>query len=349
MPKVQPLSDAPEILVTGGAGYIGSHVCVELVEAGYRPVIVDNFCNSKPSVVDRIADISGHRPDIYQLDINDKAALERVFSERPIKAVMHFAGLKAVGESTEIPLTYYRDNVAGALTLCEVMAAHQVWNLIFSSSATVYGDPARVPIDEASPRQATNPYGRSKLMIEQILEDLAGARDSSWNISLLRYFNPIGAHPSGRIGEDPSGIPNNLVPYVSQVAIGKRECVSVYGSDYPTVDGTGVRDYIHVVDLARGHLAALKKLLGQTPACRAYNLGTGQGYSVLQVIAAFEKACGKTIPYELVARRPGDIATCFANPEFAENELDWRTEYGIEQMMQDTWRWQSANPDGYPG
>jgi len=349
MPRVQPLSDAPEVLVTGGAGYIGSHVCIELVEAGYRPVIVDNFFNSKPAVVDRIADISGYRPDVYQLDINDKAGLELVFSERSIKAVMHFAGLKAVGESTEIPLTYYRDNVAGALTLCEVMAAHRVWNLIFSSSATVYGDPARVPIDESFPRQATNPYGRSKLMIEQILEDLAGARDSNWNISLLRYFNPIGAHPSGRIGEDPAGIPNNLVPYVAQVAIGKRESVRVFGSDYPTVDGTGVRDYIHVVDLARGHLAALKKLLGQTPACRAYNLGTGQGYSVLQVIAAFEKACGKTIPYELVARRPGDIATCFADPEFAEKELGWRTEYGIEQMMQDTWRWQSANPDGYPG
>jgi UDP-glucose 4-epimerase len=347
MPTEKPLSGAPEILITGGAGYIGSHVCVELIQDGYRPVVVDNFCNSKPGVLDRVADISGHRPDVYQLDINDKGALEQVFAERPIRAVMHFAGLKAVGESAEIPLAYYRDNVAGAITLCEVMAANKVWNLIFSSSATVYGDPACVPIDESFPRQATNPYGRSKLMIEQILEDLACAREATWNISLLRYFNPIGAHSSGRIGEDPSGIPNNLVPYVSQVAIGKRESVRVFGSDYPTSDGTGVRDYIHVVDLARGHLAALKKMLGQAPACRAYNLGTGRGHSVLQVIAAFEKACGKTIPYELVARRPGDIAKCFANPEFAENELDWRAEYGIEQMMEDTWRWQSANPHGY--
>ncbi len=342
------LTDAPEVLVTGGAGYIGSHVCVELIQAGYRPVIVDNFCNSKPAVLDRIADISGHKPDLYQLDLNDKQALEQVFAERSIKAVMHFAGLKAVGESTQIPLTYYRDNVGGAITLCEVMSAHNVWNLIFSSSATVYGDPASVPIDESFPRQATNPYGRSKLMIEEILEDLASASGANWNVSLLRYFNPIGAHASGRIGEDPSGIPNNLVPYVAQVAIGKRERVSVFGADYATPDGTGVRDYIHVVDLARGHLAALNKLLDQAPGCRAYNLGTGQGYSVLQIISAFEKACGKAIPYECVARRPGDIAKCYANPEFAERELGWRAEHGIDTMMQDTWRWQNTNPNGYP-
>lgn len=349
MSTANPLAGAPEILITGGAGYIGSHVCVELIESGYRPVVVDNFCNSKPAVLDRIAGITGYRPEIYQLDLNDKSALRRVFEKRKIQGVMHFAGLKAVGESSRIPLSYYRENIGGAITLCEVMAEHRVDNLIFSSSATVYGDPASVPIDEGFPRQATNPYGRSKLMIEEMLEDLARAPNAGWNISLLRYFNPVGAHPSGDIGEDPSGIPNNLVPYLSQVTIGKLESLQVFGSDYATPDGTGVRDYIHVVDLARGHLAALKKLLGQEPGCRAYNLGTGLGYSVLQVVKAFEKASGKTIPYQLVARRPGDIAECYANPEYAAKELGWRTEYDIEQMMRDTWHWQSKNPDGYPG
>ena len=336
------------VLVTGGAGYIGSHVCVELIAAGYRPVIVDNFCNSKPAVLDRIATISGYRPSCYRLDINDRAALSEVFVAEEIQAVMHFAGLKAVGESTQIPLTYYRDNVAGTLTLCEVMAEHEVWNLIFSSSATVYGDPQTVPIDESFPRQATNPYGRSKLMVEQMLEDTAAAPEARWNLSLLRYFNPIGAHASGLIGEDPSGIPNNLVPYVAQVAIGKREAVSVFGHDYDTLDGTGVRDYIHVVDLAGGHVAALNTLLGLAPGCRAYNLGTGIGYSVLQVIAAFEQACGKTIEYTLAPRRTGDIAVCYANPEHAEQALGWRARFGLDEMMRDTWHWQSNNPEGYP-
>lgn len=341
-------ANAPIVLVTGGAGYIGSHVCVELIAAGYRPVVADNFCNSKPAVLDRIAEISAHRPKVYDLDINDRAGLQRIFSEQNIAAVMHFAGLKAVGESTQMPLTYYRDNVGGAITLCEVMAEYNVWDLIFSSSATVYGEPAIVPINEAFPRQATNPYGRSKLMIEQILEDLARAPGAQWRLSLLRYFNPIGAHPSGRIGEDPAGIPNNLVPYVAQVAIGKREQVNVFGNNYNTPDGTGVRDYIHVVDLARGHVAALNKLQRQGPGCRAYNLGTGQGYSVLEVIRAFENACGKTIPYIISPRRPGDIGTCYADPTFAENELGWRAQYGLNEMMQHTWHWQHNNPDGYP-
>ncbi|WP_041523998.1 UDP-glucose 4-epimerase GalE [Gilvimarinus agarilyticus] len=336
-----------EVLVTGGAGYIGSHVCVALIEAGFTPVIVDNFCNSKPLVVDRIAEVAGERPAVYEQDVNDRAALASVLSKHDIQAVMHFAGLKAVGESTEIPLTYYRDNVAGALTLCEAMADAGVWHLIFSSSATVYGDPASVPINEEFPRSATNPYGRSKLMIEQILEDAAAAPDSRWNVSLLRYFNPVGAHASGRLGEDPSGIPNNLVPYVAQVAVGKRPFLQVFGDDYPTPDGTGVRDYIHVVDLAAGHVAALTKSLPLEPGCRAYNLGTGIGYSVLDVVRAFEQACGKSLPYQVMPRRPGDIAKCFADPAHARQALDWRAERDLAQMMQDSWRWQSQNPDGY--
>lgn len=337
-----------EVLVTGGAGYIGSHVCVELIEAGFTPVVVDNFANSKPLVLDRVAEIAGVRPTVYELDINNREGLNTVFAQHDIRAVMHFAGLKAVGESVQIPLTYYRDNVAGAMTLCEAMSEAGLNRLIFSSSATVYGDPASVPIDESFPRSATNPYGRSKLMIEQMLEDLAAAPDSEWNITLLRYFNPVGAHSSARIGEDPSGIPNNLVPYVAQVAIGKRERVSVFGSDYNTADGTGVRDYIHVVDLARGHLASLEQLLGLTRGSRAYNLGTGRGYSVLEVINAFETACGKTIDYGLADRRPGDIARCYAAPELAERELGWCAEYGLDAMMRDTWHWQSQNPSGYP-
>ncbi|WP_339615883.1 UDP-glucose 4-epimerase GalE [uncultured Gilvimarinus sp.] len=336
-----------EVLVTGGAGYIGSHVCVALIEAGFTPVIVDNFCNSKPLVLDRIAEITGVRPAVYELDINDSTTLADVFARHNIQAVMHFAGLKAVGESTQIPLAYYRDNVAGALTLCEAMAEAGVRNLIFSSSATVYGDPASVPIDESFPRSATNPYGRSKLMIEQMLEDVAAAPESGWNISLLRYFNPVGAHQSGRIGEDPSGIPNNLVPYVAQVAVGKRPFLQVFGDDYATPDGTGVRDYIHVVDLAAGHVAALTISLPLAPGCRAYNLGTGIGCSVLEVLRAFEQACGKTLAYKVLPRRPGDIAQCYADPAFACEALGWRAERDLAQMMQDSWRWQSNNPDGY--
>ena len=336
-----------EILVTGGAGYIGSHVCVALIEAGFTPVIVDNYCNSKPLVVDRIAEVSGVRPAVYELDINDREALSAVLAKHKVQAVMHFAGLKAVGESTEIPLSYYRDNVAGALTLCEAMVDAGVWHLIFSSSATVYGDPASVPINEEFPRSATNPYGRSKLMIEQMLEDVAAAPGSSWNVSLLRYFNPVGAHASGRLGEDPSGIPNNLVPYVAQVAVGKRPFLQVFGDDYPTPDGTGVRDYIHVVDLAAGHVAALTTSLQLKPGCRAYNLGTGIGYSVLDVVRAFEQACGKSLPYQMMPRRPGDIAQCFADPAHARQTLNWQAERDLAQMMQDSWRWQSNNPDGY--
>lgn len=338
-----------EVLVTGGAGYIGSHVCVALIESGFTPVIVDNFCNSKPLVLERIAHITGLRPLVYELDVNDAAGLADVFARHEFHAVMHFAGLKAVGESSQIPLVYYRDNVAGTLTLCEVMVAAGVWNLIFSSSATVYGDPASVPIDEGFPRSATNPYGRSKLMVEQMLEDLAAAPNALWNVSLLRYFNPVGAHDSGQIGEDPAGVPNNLVPYVAQVAVGKRPFLQVFGDDYPTPDGTGVRDYIHVVDLAAGHVAALTKSLLLAPGCRAYNLGTGIGYSVLEVLRAFEQACGKTLAYQVLPRRPGDIAKCFADPTFAGKALNWRAERDLTRMMQDSWRWQSNNPNGYSG
>ncbi|MDO3383528.1 UDP-glucose 4-epimerase GalE [Gilvimarinus algae] len=335
------------ILVTGGAGYIGSHVCVELINAGFDPVIVDNFCNSSPKVLERIEQITRVKPALYELDINDVQGLQRVFAEHTVAAVMHFAGLKAVGESTQIPLTYYRDNVGGAMSLCEAMAAAGVYRLIFSSSATVYGDPASVPIDETFPRSATNPYGRSKLIIEQMLEDIARAPESRWAISLLRYFNPIGAHSSGLIGEDPAGIPNNLVPYVAQVAVGKLPFLQVFGDDYPTPDGTGVRDYIHVVDLARGHVAALEAQLAGGKGCQAYNLGTGRGYSVLEVLKAFEVACGKPLEYRIKPRRPGDIACCYADPAEAKRRLGWQAEYDLAQMMSDTWRWQSANPDGY--
>ncbi|WP_111640758.1 UDP-glucose 4-epimerase GalE [Marinimicrobium alkaliphilum] len=335
------------ILVTGGAGYIGSHVCVELINAGYQPVIIDNLCNSKLEVLNRIERIAGQRPAFYQADIADRAALDRIFTEHTITAVMHFAGLKAVGESTQIPLTYYRENVSGTITLMEAMQAHSVWQLIFSSSATVYGDPVSVPIDESFATSATNAYGRSKLMIEEIMQDCAAVPNDRWNISLLRYFNPVGAHESGLIGEDPSGIPNNLLPYVSQVAIGKLEALSVFGDDYDTVDGTGVRDYIHVVDLARGHLAALQALPKTDAGCRAYNLGTGTGYSVLQMVNAFEAASGKPVPYKIVARRPGDIASCYANAEKAKRDLNWHAQHDLAQMMTDAWRWQSQNPNGY--
>ncbi len=335
------------ILVTGGAGFIGSHVCVELINAGYTPIVVDNFSNSKPEALKRVAKITGVEPLFYQIDINDKDAMRKVFAAHSFAAVMHFAGLKAVGESSQIPMKYYRNNVAGTLTLTEVMEEFSVWNFIFSSSATVYGDPISVPIDETFATSATNPYGRSKLIVEDILRDMSKAPGNQWNISLLRYFNPVGAHESGLIGEDPAGIPNNLLPYVSQVAIGKLKELSVFGNDYPTADGTGVRDYIHVVDLALGHLAALKGLEKTTRGCRAYNLGTGVGYSVLQIVSAFEMASGKNVPYKIVPRRPGDIASCYAEPRLAKAELGWQAKFGLERMMQDAWRWQSQNPNGY--
>ncbi len=334
-----------KVLVTGGAGYIGSHTCVELLNAGHEIVVIDNLSNSSPESLRRVEKITGKRIRLEIIDIRDAQALDRIFSADAIDAVIHFAGLKAVGESVSQPLHYYQNNVQGTLTLCEVMARHHVFNLVFSSSATVYGDPHTVPITEDFPLSATNPYGRSKLMVEEILRDL-GKSDTRWNCILLRYFNPVGAHASGLIGEDPNGIPNNLLPYISQVAVGKLECLSVFGNDYPTQDGTGVRDFIHVVDLAIGHLKALEKL-ASNPRVVAYNLGTGQGYSVLDMIAAFEKASDRKINFKFAPRRPGDIATCFAAPEFAARELNWRAERGIEEMTRDGWNWQKNNPQGY--
>ncbi len=335
------------ILVTGGAGYIGSHTCVELLNAGYEIVIVDNMSNSKPEALKRITEITGKQFKFYKIDILDKEGLEKVFNENSIDAVIHFAGLKAVGESVEIPLKYYHNNITGTLILCEVMQKFSVLKIVFSSSATVYGMPERVPISEDFPLGATNPYGRTKLMIEEILRDTF-VSNNAWSIALLRYFNPIGAHESGRIGEDPNGIPNNLMPFITQVAVGKLERLRVFGNDYPTVDGTGVRDYIHVVDLAIGHLRALEKVMSNNMV-EAYNLGTGQGYSVLQIVSAFEKASGKKIPYELVDRRPGDIAICYADPKKAKSELNWSARKGIEEMCIDSWRWQSNNANGYDG
>lgn len=333
------------ILVTGGAGYIGSHACVELLNAGYDVTVVDNLLNSKEESLKRVQEITGKTLEFHPVDLLDKEALNGIFDAKKIDAVIHFAGLKAVGESVSIPLRYYHNNITGTLNLCEVMAAHNVKQLVFSSSATVYGDPHTVPITEDFPTSATNPYGWTKWMIEQILRDLYRS-DKSWNIALLRYFNPIGAHASGKIGEDPNGIPNNLLPYIAQVAVGKLPKVSVFGNDYPTPDGTGVRDYIHVVDLCIGHVKALEKL--QTlPGLVTYNLGTGKGYSVLQVIAAFEKACGKPIPHQIVARRPGDVAACYADPAKAKAELGWVATRGIEEMCVDSWAWQSKNPNGY--
>lgn len=335
------------ILVTGGAGFIGSHVCVELINHGYLPVVVDNLCNSKFEALKRVTTIAGVEPVFYEVDINDKEAMRKVFAAHSFAAVMHFAGLKAVGESNQIPMKYYRYNVAGSLSLTEVMEEFKVWKLIFSSSATVYGDPVSVPIDESFATSATNPYGRSKLMVEEMMQDIAKAPKSQWNISLLRYFNPVGAHESGMIGEDPAGIPNNLLPFVAQVAIGKLKELSVFGDDYSTVDGTGVRDYIHVVDLAKGHVAALQGLDKSGVGCRAYNLGTGRGYSVLEMVKAFEVASGRPVPYKIVPRRAGDIASCYADPVKAKSELGWTAEFGLERMMQDAWRWQSKNPNGY--
>ncbi len=333
------------ILVTGGAGYIGSHTCVELLEAGQEVIIVDNFSNSKPESITRITDITGRPPKLYETDILDKEALNKIFETNEIEAVIHFAGLKAVGESVNIPLTYYHTNITGTLTLCEVMQEHKVKKIVFSSSATVYGDPATTPINETFPLSATNPYGRTKLMIEEILRDLY-ISDNTWSISLLRYFNPIGAHESGTMGEDPNGIPNNLMPFITQVAVGKRNELSVFGNDYETHDGTGVRDYIHVVDLAKGHLCALKYVL-ENQTVEAINLGTGIGYSVLDVVKAFEKANDRPIPYRVVDRRPGDIATCFADPKKAKELLGWSTEKNIDDMCRDSWKWQRQNPNGY--
>jgi UDP-glucose 4-epimerase len=333
------------ILVTGGTGYIGSHACVELLQAGYEVIVVDNLCNSKEESLKRVKKITGKAPEFHKLDLLDKKALNAIFNNSTIDAVMHFSGLKAVGESVKIPLRYYHNNVTGTLILCEVMGMHNVKNLVFSSSATVYGDPHKVPITEDFPLSVTNPYGRSKLMIEDILRDIHLA-DGAWNTAILRYFNPVGAHPSGLIGEDPDGIPNNLLPYISQVAVGKLPELSVFGNDYPTNDGTGVRDYIHVTDLVIGHIKALKKLMSN-PGIVTYNLGTGRGYSVLEMVKAFEKASGKKIPYKVAERRPGDVASCYADPSKAKSDLGWTSDRGISEMCDDTWRWQSKNPNGY--
>ena len=334
------------VLVTGGAGYIGSHTCLELLESGNRVFVLDNLSNSNLEGLRRVEELTGKKVEFHKVDLLDMAAVQKVFTSCPdIEAVIHFAGLKAVGESVEQPQRYYENNITGTLNLCRAMAENNVKNIVFSSSATVYGDPATVPITEDFPLSCTNPYGRTKLMVEDILSDLHVA-DPQWNVVLLRYFNPVGAHKSGRIGEDPSGIPNNLMPYISQVAVGALEKLSVFGDDYATPDGTGVRDYIHVVDLAQGHLAALEKLESQ-PGVVIYNLGTGNGYSVLDMVVAFEKASGKNVPYQIVDRRPGDIAQCFADPTLAAKELGWRAIRGLEEMCEDTWRWQSDNPHGF--
>ncbi|AOI69672.1 UDP-glucose 4-epimerase GalE [Burkholderia ubonensis] len=333
------------ILVTGGAGYIGSHTAVELLDHGYDVVIVDNLINSKAESVRRVAQITGKTPAFHQVDVCDEAALAKVFDAHPITGAIHFAALKSVGESVAKPLEYYRNNIGGLLTVLKVMRERNVKQFVFSSSATVYGVPERSPIDESFPLSATNPYGQSKLIAEQVLRDLE-LSDPSWRIATLRYFNPVGAHASGLIGEDPAGIPNNLMPYVAQVAVGKLAKLRVFGSDYPTPDGTGVRDYIHVVDLAQGHIAALDALV-KRDASFVVNLGTGQGYSVLEVVRAFEKASGRPVPYELVARRPGDVAECYANPQAAADVIGWRAKFGLDEMCVDHWRWQENNPNGF--
>ncbi|HEX6982578.1 MAG TPA: UDP-glucose 4-epimerase GalE [Balneolaceae bacterium] len=333
------------ILVTGGAGYIGSHTVLELLNQDKSVVVVDNLDNSKKEALDRVEEITGRQLTFYETDLLNKDALNDIFSSHNINSVIHFAGYKAVGESVSKPLKYYHNNITGTLYLCEMMKKHGVMNLVFSSSATVYGDPHKVPIKEDFPLSATNPYGRTKLFIEEILRDLH-VSDENWNIALLRYFNPVGAHRSGQIGEDPNDIPNNLMPYITQVAVGKLNELSVFGDDYPTHDGTGVRDYIHVVDLAVGHLKALEKL-ESSPGVVAYNLGTGRGYSVLDVVKAFEKASGKDVPYKITDRRPGDIASCYADPSKAEKELNWKAKHNLVDMCKDSWRWQSENPEGY--
>ncbi len=333
------------ILVTGGAGYIGSHTCVELLNAGYEIVVLDNLSNSSVKSLDAVKKITGKDFPFYEVDLLDYEGTEDVFKREKIDSVIHFAGLKAVGESTQIPLRYYHNNITGTINLVDIMQKYGVFNIVFSSSATVYGMPKTVPITEDFPLSTTNPYGSTKLMLENILTDVFKA-NNKWSVTLLRYFNPIGAHKSGLIGEDPKGIPNNLLPYVAQVAVGKLEKVHVFGNDYPTPDGTGVRDYIHVVDLAIGHLKAVEKKT-DVQGVHIYNLGTGNGYSVLQVIGAFEKACGKKLPYQIDERRPGDIAECWADPAKAAKELDWKAEREIAEMCEDSWRWQSMNPNGY--
>ena len=336
------------ILVAGGAGYIGSHTCVELLNAGYEVVVVDNLYNSSEEALKRVEQITGKTVKFYEADVLDREALEKIFDAEDIDSVINFAGLKAVGESVQKPLEYYHNNITGTLILCDVMRNHGVKNIIFSSSATVYGDPAFIPITEECPKgQITNPYGQTKGMLEQILTDFHVA-DPEWNVVLLRYFNPIGAHESGMIGENPHGIPNNLLPYVAKVAAGQLECVNVFGDDYDTPDGTGVRDYIHVVDLATGHIKALEKLVTH-PGLVTYNLGTGVGYSVLDIIKNFEKACGKEIPYKITPRRPGDIDMCYADPAKAKEELGWEATRSIDKMCEDAWRWQTKNPNGYEG
>ena len=334
------------ILVTGGAGYIGSHTCIELINSGYEVVVVDNLYNSSKESLKRVGAIVGQEIKFYQADIRDAAAMKNIFENEKIEAVIHFAGLKAVGESVAKPMEYYDNNINGTLVLCNAMKEAGVKNIIFSSSATVYGDPAFIPITEECPKgQCTNPYGWTKSMLEQILTDIHTS-DHEWNVVLLRYFNPVGAHKSGTIGEDPKGIPNNLMPYITQVAVGKRECLGVFGNDYDTHDGTGVRDYIHVVDLAEGHVKALKKIEEKAGVC-IYNLGTGNGYSVLDMVKAFGKACGHEIKYEIKDRRPGDIAACYADPAKAKAELGWEAKRGLDEMCEDAWRWQSNNPNGY--
>lgn len=343
MTSIQP----KRVLLTGGAGYIGSHACLEFAAAGHAVSILDNFSNSSPAVLERLTQICGHLPNVHRVDIRDEVAVREVLNAERPDAVIHFAGLKAVGESVAEPLRYYENNVAGTLSLLRAMANENIRNLVFSSSATVYGDPASVPILENFPRSATNPYGRSKLIIEDMLMDLVAA-DSRWRVALLRYFNPVGAHDSGLIGEDPRGIPNNLMPFVAQVAVGRRDRLSVFGGDYATRDGTGVRDYIHVVDLARGHLAAVNALATWSePEALTVNLGTGTGYSVLELVHAFEAAAERTVPYDIVERRAGDVAECYADPTRARSVLGWEAEYGIERMCVDSWRWQSQNPEGF--
>ena len=334
-----------KILTTGGAGYIGSHTCLELLQAGYEVVAVDNLSNSKVESLKRVQEIVGRPLSFYRVDLLDRTALASVFRSHEIEAVLHFAGLKAVGESVRIPLRYYHNNITGTVILCEVMKEFGVKTVVFSSSATVYGNSPTVPITEDFPVSPTNPYGRTKLIIEEILRDLQAA-DRGWRVALLRYFNPVGAHESGHIGEDPNGLPNNLFPYIAQVAVGKLKEVEVFGNDYPTPDGTGVRDYIHVVDLARGHLQALEKLRSG-PGLVTYNLGTGRGYSVLEAIAAFSQACGKPIPHRIVGRRPGDVASSYTDPTLARRELGWQATRGLAEMCADAWRWQSGNPSGY--
>ncbi|MDZ7370121.1 MAG: UDP-glucose 4-epimerase GalE [candidate division KSB1 bacterium] len=333
------------ILVTGGAGFIGSHTCVELLVSHYEVIILDNLSNSKLTAIERIKEISGKDVKFYRVDLTDEAGTKEVFAKEHIDTVIHFAGYKAVGESTQIPLEYYRNNVGGTLNLLKIMQQTGVKRLVFSSSATVYGNPESSPITEDSPLGAVNPYGRTKLFIEEILKDLY-ASDSEWRIVILRYFNPVGSHPSGRIGEDPQGIPNNLMPFIAQVAVGKLPKLRVFGNDYPTQDGTGVRDYIHVVDLAVGHLRALEKIAEQS-GLYIYNLGTGKGHTVLEVVRAFEAVSGKKIPYEIVGRRPGDAAICFADPSKAERELNWKASRTLEEMCRDMWNWQMKNPLGY--